>query len=62
MTTDRRDLLKLVAAAGAAGLPALRLSATDAAQAAGAPAYDPTATFELAVSEVEFRRNAPAGC
>ena len=58
MTTDRRDLLKLVAAAGAAGLPALRLSATDTAQAAGAPAYNPTATFELAVSEVELRRNS----
>ena len=57
MTTDRRDLLKLVAAAGAAGLPALPLSATDAAQAAGASSYNPTATFELAVSEVELRRN-----
>ena len=56
MNTDRRDLLKLVAAAGAAGLPALRLS--DAAQAAGASAYNPTATFELAVSEVELRRNS----
>jgi acetyl esterase len=58
MTTDRRDVLKLVAAAGAAGLPALHLSATDAAQAAGASSYNPTATFELAVSEVELRRNS----
>src|SRR5829696_7824511 len=58
MNTDRRDLLKLVAAAGAAGLPALRLSATDTAQAAGAPAYNPAARFDLAVSEVELRRNS----
>src|SRR5262245_12017280 len=58
MTTDRRDVLKLVAAAGAAGLPALHLSEIDAAQAAGASPYNPTATFELAVSEVELRRNS----
>jgi acetyl esterase len=45
---DRRDVLKGVATAGAVGLPT-------AAQAA---AYDPSARFELAVSEVELRRNA----
>ena len=56
MDTDRRDVLKFVAAAGAAGLPALHLS--DAAQAAGASSYNPNATFELAVSEVEMRRNS----
>ncbi|MBX9774622.1 MAG: alpha/beta hydrolase [Xanthobacteraceae bacterium] len=58
MESDRRDVLKLVAAAGAAGLPALHLSTTKAAQAAGASAYNPAATFELAVSEVELRRNS----
>src|SRR5947209_7731290 len=45
---DRRDVLKGVATAGAVGLPT-------AAQAA---AYDPSARFELAVGEVELRRNA----
>jgi acetyl esterase/lipase len=50
-TFDRRDVVKLMAAAGAAGvLPA-------AAQAA-APAYDPAGKFELDVKEVEFRRNS----
>src|SRR5215468_3610147 len=41
-----------MAAAGAVGLPA------GAVGAAGAPAYNPAAQFELAVSEVEFRRNS----
>jgi acetyl esterase/lipase len=40
-----------MAAASAVGLPA-------AAHAAGPPAYDPSARFELAVSEVEMRRNS----
>jgi acetyl esterase/lipase len=51
-TPVRRDLLKQIAAAGAIGLPAAN------AVAAGAPAYDPGARFDLAVSEVELRRNA----
>jgi acetyl esterase/lipase len=38
-----------MAAAGTIGVPAAR--------AAGAPAYDPGARFDLAVSEVELRRN-----
>src|SRR5262249_52031575 len=47
-----------MAAAGATGLPAARMLSAGAAQAAGAPAYNPAAQFELAVSEVEFRRNS----
>src|SRR3954471_4854229 len=50
-TLDRRDVLKATAAAGALGL-------TAGAHAAGPPAYDPNAKFELIVSEVEFRRNS----
>src|SRR5437763_14380014 len=46
-----------MAVAGATGLPAARASWPGAAHAAGAPAYDPTARFALAVSEVELRRN-----
>ena len=48
----RRDFLRALTAAGAAGFP-LVSSRLDAA-----PAYDPNATFEITVSEVEFRRNA----
>ena len=59
-TPARRDVLKRVAAAGAIGLPAAGTVWHGAAQAAGAPAYDPGARFDLAVSEVELRRN-PAG-
>ena len=50
-TLERRDVLKGTAAAGAMGL-------TAGAHAAGVPAYDPDARFEVAVSEVELRRNA----
>ena len=53
----RRDVLELMAAAGAAGLGAASTFPSSAAHAAGAPAYDPTARFELAVSEVELRHN-----
>lgn len=49
--SPRRDVLKGMAAAGAVGLAA-------PAQAAGPPAYDPSARFDLVVSEVEMRRNA----
>ncbi len=59
MTRDRfgrRDIVKLVAAAGAA-LPVARGLWPGAARAA-APAYDPAAKFELEVKEVELRRNA----
>ena len=49
-TLDRRDVLKATAAAGAVGL-------TAGAHAAGPPAYDPKAAFDVVVSEVELRRN-----
>jgi acetyl esterase/lipase len=55
----RRDFLKLsvgVAAAFSALGPAARRAAAAAASAA-APAYDPGATFEIDVTEVEVRRN-----
>jgi len=54
----RRDVLKLMTAAGAVGLPAAHTLGPDAAHAAGAGAYDPAARFELTVSEVEMRRNS----
>ena len=47
----RRDVLKGTAAAGAMGLGA-------AAHAAGVPAYDPNARFDLVVGDVELRRNS----
>jgi acetyl esterase len=55
-TFARRDVLKLMAAAGTTSLPAAGAVAPGAAHA-GAPAYDPAAQFELAVSEIELRRN-----
>jgi acetyl esterase len=57
-TFGRRDVLELMAAAGATGLPALRTFSPGAAHAAGALAYSPAARFDLAVSEVELRRNS----
>jgi acetyl esterase len=57
-TFVRRDVLELMAAAGATGLPAMRTLWPSAAEAAGAPPYDPAARFDLAVSEVELRRNS----
>ena len=57
-TFVRRDALRLIAAAaGATGLPAGTLWPS-AVPAAGAPAYSPAARFDLAVSEVELRRNS----
>jgi acetyl esterase/lipase len=55
-TFDRRDVVKLMAAAGVT-VPAARALWPDRAHAA-APVYDPAAKFELDVKEVEFRRNA----
>jgi acetyl esterase/lipase len=46
-----------MAAAGAVGLPAAG-TFWQSAEAAGAPAYDPGARFDLAVSDVELRRNS----
>src|SRR5438132_11168611 len=57
-TSARRDVLMGMATAGAIGLPATSTFGQSAARAAGMPAYDPAARFDLAVSEVEFRRNA----
>jgi acetyl esterase/lipase len=62
----RRDFLKKMTALGAAGLPvvvpSLRprpvFTADAAAGASKGTAYDPAATFEIKVSEVEFRRTA----
>src|SRR3977135_3645082 len=47
-----------MAGAGATARPAARTVLPSAAHAAGAPAYDPGARFDLAVSEVALRRNA----
>jgi acetyl esterase/lipase len=55
-TSPRRDVLKRMAAAGAIGLPAAG-AVWRSAEAAGVPAYDPGARFDLAVTEVELRRN-----
>src|SRR5262249_30372519 len=53
---SRRDVVKLVAATGMIDLAARALPG--AAQAAGGPVYNPGDRFDLAVSEVEFRRNS----
>src|SRR5467141_1816405 len=44
--------------AAGASVPAARALWPDAAHAAGAPAYDPAARFDLDVKDVEFRRNS----
>jgi len=49
----RRAFLKTLTAVAAVGYPLVRPSGASAAAA-----YDPSATFEIAVDEVEFRRNA----
>jgi acetyl esterase len=54
----RRDILKLMAATGASGLPAAGTFWPSAIHAAGAPGYSPAARFDLAVSEAELRRNS----
>lgn len=66
-STERRDFLKQMTALGAAGVPIVAGLRPGLAQAGEAPeksgpktAYDPAATFELEVSEVEFRRT-PGG-
>jgi acetyl esterase len=57
-TFTRHDVLKLMAAAGTIGLPPARTFWPGPAHAVGAVAYNPAARFDLAVSEVEFRRNS----
>jgi acetyl esterase len=54
----RRDVLKLIGITGAAGLPAARTFWPRVAHAASAGAYNPAARFDLAVSDVELRRNS----
>jgi acetyl esterase/lipase len=55
--TGRREFLKQVTAAGAAALPALKAGATDrSGWIADGPRYDPAATFDISVTDVEFRR------
>jgi len=56
----RRIFLMSMTALGAASLPFVRaVRAADAgAGAAAKTAYDPAATFDITVSDVEFRRNA----
>ena len=52
-SAGRRDFLKTMTALGAAGLPVIV-----AARSNAKTGYDPTARFEIKVSEVEFRRTA----
>jgi hypothetical protein len=47
-----------MAAAGGIGLSVARMFRPGAAHAVGLPAYDPGGKFDLAVSEVELRRNS----
>src|SRR4051812_25941866 len=54
---DRRDAVKMITALGAIGAPAMTTLWPQAAVAANAPAYNPDATFDVGVSEVEVRRN-----
>jgi len=59
-TFFRRHFLKLMAAAGAIGLPAVRPFSPRVSHARGAPAYDPAARFDLVKSS--FGATAPAAC
>jgi acetyl esterase len=54
----RRNILRLMAAAGGTGQSIARMFRPGVAHAAGVPAYDPGGRFDLAVSEVELRRNS----
>jgi acetyl esterase/lipase len=56
-TFARRDVLKLMAVTGVSAGTAATAVSSDPGHAAGVPAYDPAARFDLAVSEVEYRRN-----
>jgi acetyl esterase len=55
-TLARRSILKLMAASGWLGLSVARVFRSSVAHAA--VGYDPGAKFELAISEVELRRNS----
>ena len=55
--TGRRDFLRQMTALGVAALPAARASAGDlSAGVPGRTAYNPSARFDVSVSDVEFRR------
>ena len=54
----RRDVVHTMAAAGIVGLPSALLLSSGAARAAATLSYDPSAQFDLVVSEVELRRNS----
>jgi acetyl esterase/lipase len=58
--SGRREFLKRLTALGAAGIPAMPAlwSRSVAAADGGAAAYDPSARFDLEVTEVELRRTA----
>jgi acetyl esterase len=53
----RRDVMHAMAATGLVALPTVRMLTSSAAHAASALAYDLNARFDLAVTEVELRRN-----
>ena len=55
---DRRDFLVTMSALGAAALPGRLPGLSPDEAAAPAAKYDPAASFEIKVSEVEFRRTA----
>ena len=57
-TSARRDVLKRDGRRGRDRPARRRHRAGAGAEAAGAPAYDPGARFDVAVSDVELRRNA----
>jgi acetyl esterase len=60
-TLGRRHFLKAVTAVGAAGLPFVSFGSSGLLWPADGPSkatYDPTAKFEITVSEVEMRRNS----
>jgi acetyl esterase/lipase len=55
VSLDRREFLRTMTVLGTAGLPTLARASV--ARGAEAVSYNPKATFELDVTEVEFRRN-----
>jgi acetyl esterase len=58
MNRTRREALHALAATGLVGLPMIRMLGSAATRAEAAGAYDPAARFDLAVSDVELRRNS----
>ena len=54
----RREVMHAMAATSLVALPMVRMLTPATAHAAGVLAYDPNARFDLAVTEVELRRNS----